>query len=395
MAQKVQVIAKDDTGRDIPFGTKTLTAEFKDKVGKKYQISIQEPGQGVVLVGEYTTHGVPPPPPDQPMKVSAGDDVNTVEGQLVILDGSASDDNHSIIRATWTQVQGPLVQLTVDPADNTNVSFTAPAVDIASVQLVFQLEAENDAGDIKQDQVIVTVRDTSIPPPPPPIGLLYDSNINGQWNNGIHRTVKNAEGKITPNGKGLYTAASGSPELEILGDGTAILRTFGGGNYGRIYILVLNYNAVLQLSFKMISNVDNLSLKLRSRHQSGGSCENRQGGEGFAISHTDWDAKREKCHNIHSKNGSGALSKSIEDNKWYTAKFTCKDENASSIRLIGEVDYGAGFVKEMDLVDKSPEPWFFDKALNAQNSYFWIRLNSGSGNGANEVALKDVTVTAL
>jgi hypothetical protein len=244
------------------------------------------------------------------------------------------------------------------------------------------------------------VEDTTTPPPPPspPVegNVLYDSNRDGHWDNGTSRLVKKSEGNIGPNGKGIFTAASGNPELEILGDGTAILRTTGAGNYGRIYICCLNYDSTLQLSFQLSKNVDNLSLKLRSRHQEGGADSHRAGGEGWALGHKDWDSKRENFHNDHDPNGSENLSKSLSDGQWYTAKFTCKDDGANKIRLIGEVDYGSGFVKEMDLVDSGAPAYFFDKALIAENSYLWIRLNStDNASGPNEVKLKDVSVTAI
>src|ERR1043166_1325687 len=62
------------------------------------------------------------------------------------------------------------------------------------------------------------VDDVVTPPPPTPqfpeqVGkLLYDSNINGKWNNGVDRVVKDKEGNIGPNGFGFYCAASGSPQ---------------------------------------------------------------------------------------------------------------------------------------------------------------------------------------
>ncbi len=62
---KVKIIAKDETGKDTSFFTKTLTAEFKGKEGKKYGISIQEPNQAVVFVGDYTVQGGKIPDPHQ------------------------------------------------------------------------------------------------------------------------------------------------------------------------------------------------------------------------------------------------------------------------------------------------------------------------------------------
>jgi hypothetical protein len=243
------------------------------------------------------------------------------------------------------------------------------------------------------------VLDAPHPPPPPPVegNILYDSNRDGGWNNGIARLVKKSEGNIGPKGKGVFTAASGNPELEILGDGTAILRTTGADNFGRIYICCINYDSTLQLSFQLSKNVEDLSLKVRSRHQEGGACENRQGGMGFAMHHSEYDSKREVCHNIQDSLDKGKLSKTIQDGVWITVKLTCKDEGAKAIRMIGEIDYGDGkFVKEMDHLDTAAPAYFFDKALNAQNSYFWIRLNStANASGPNELKLKDVTVTAL
>ncbi len=69
---KVKVIATDETGKDFPFATKTLTAEFKGKAGKTYKISINEPGKATVLVGQYTVAGATPPPPPPPHTCPAG-----------------------------------------------------------------------------------------------------------------------------------------------------------------------------------------------------------------------------------------------------------------------------------------------------------------------------------
>ena len=69
---------------------------------------------------------------------------------------------------------------------------------------------------------------------PPDDKVLYDSNRDGKWDNGKKRTVVKSEGDIKANGKGLYMAASGSPQLEIQGDGEAWLVTKPG--FGRFYV---------------------------------------------------------------------------------------------------------------------------------------------------------------
>jgi len=186
---------------------------------------------------------------------------------------------------------------------------------------------------------------------PNPTGQLWNSNKDGGWNDGKPRTLTQKQPSTFKNDGSIFVAASGSPVLIIDGDGVAHLKGGTGG-------------------------VDNLSLKLRSRHQSGGACENRGGGEGFAVDRKAWDSKRETCHNIHDSLGSGSLSQTLKDETWYKIRFTCKDEGTNKIRLIGELDYGSGFKKEMDLVDSRAEAWFFDKALILGESWFWIRINN-------------------
>ena len=93
---------------------------------------------------------------------------------------------------------------------------------------------------------------------PPDDKVLYDSNRDGKWDNGKKRTVVKSEGDIKANGKGLYMAASGNPQLEIQGDGEAWLVTKPG--FGRFYVAANNYNARLEFEFNiMAGSVDNLS----------------------------------------------------------------------------------------------------------------------------------------
>src|SRR6185503_6400408 len=64
---KVQVIVTDEQGNEIPFFTKTLTAEFNNKQGKKYKFAIKEPGKDKVSIGEYVVGIIIPPPPPPPV----------------------------------------------------------------------------------------------------------------------------------------------------------------------------------------------------------------------------------------------------------------------------------------------------------------------------------------
>ncbi|MGI0022239.1 MAG: PKD domain-containing protein, partial [Nitrososphaeraceae archaeon] len=329
---------------------------------------------------EYGPGDSPPPPvEDKSPVVSAGEDIDVLEGATVTLDGVVNDfDENDIEDTVWTAPDG--IVLTPDEQDDTKATFTAPSlVSNADVLgLIFTFTAMDRAGHVATDSSIVTVRKTLEPPahecgeqqhwdetlgrcvddivtpPPEPETALWSSNTHGKWNDGIKRTITTKQGGQTPNDKSIFVAASGNPKFVIDGDGVGHLVSGSGG-------------------------VINLSIKGESRHQEGADCPNRGGGEGIGIAHNAWDIKREKCHNIHSSIDKGGLPKSLEDYKWYVARYTWRHEG-SGIRLIAEMDYndGKGFVKFADTVDKSPDAWFMDKALNMKNSYVWLRLNNSA-----------------
>ena len=228
----------------------------------------------------------------------------------------------------------------------------------------------------------VTFTPEGIPPisPLPPIvegAVIYDSNVNGKWNNGEKRTVTKTEGDIKPNGKGLWMAASGKPRLEILGDGSANLICDPG--HGRFYVAACNFNARLELEFALSKESDNLSLKLRSRHQQGGDCENRFGGYGCSISLTDVGMKREDCHNIHSNSKSKDLPQRLKTDTWYGAKFSVfNDKENKKVNYLCQTDFkdGKGFIPVLSHVDPSPKAYMMNKESFKQASYFWVRQNN-------------------
>ena len=192
-------------------------------------------------------------------------------------------------------------------------------------------------------------------PTPPTENLIWSSNIHGKWNDGKKRTLTTKQGGQTADDKSIFVAASGSPELIIDGDGTAHLHAGSGG-------------------------CDNISLKLRSRHNEGGAESNRVGGEGFACDSSNWDSKRENFHNDHDSLGGKGLPSKLMPLKWAKLKGSVKDESANKIRLKGAVDYkdGKGYQEVMNLVDTGAPASFFDKTLFKKMSYFWIRLNNSA-----------------
>jgi hypothetical protein len=92
------------------------------------------------------------PPPD----VSAGEDQEVDEGQLVQLSGSASVYGGSIYRVAWEQVSGPAVTLSF--TGSSRPTFTAPLVH-GDRELVFRFTAETALGNTASDTVRVLVRD--------------------------------------------------------------------------------------------------------------------------------------------------------------------------------------------------------------------------------------------
>ena len=223
--------------------------------------------------------------------------------------------------------------------------------------------------------------------------VLYDSNKDGGWDNGKARTVgKSGDGNIKANGKGIFTAASGSPKVEIDGKGVATLTTQPG--FGRFYLCCNNFNAQLDFDFMIkSSSVDNMSIKARCRHQSGGSPDNRFGGLGNATSLDETDFKIELYHNVHDKGYSQKLSPKLELNKWYHKKYVYHNtEDDKAIKMedwIGS-EGGQDLKKVFERTETKPIAAAMNKAKFMEESWCWFRLN---GNGS--IAFKNVKVTAL
>jgi hypothetical protein len=229
-------------------------------------------------------------------------------------------------------------------------------------------------------------------PEPTPAGVIWDSLVDGKWDQA--RTVDDKFGDVGPNGKGFHMEASGDPKLVVLGNNEADLVCKPG--HGRMYAAVNNYNSRLELEFNFKnSGVDNLSLKLRSRHQMGGACDFRFGGFGCAISLTDVDFKTESCHNEHENSISDDLPKKLETGKWYKMKYTCRNTpDNKEVEFIAELDYndGQGFITVLSGQHNSPKPYYMDKASFDKQSEFWIRMNNEA---PGTIGLRNVRLVAL
>lgn len=213
-----------------------------------------------------------------------------------------------------------------------------------------------------------------------PVGgnTIYTSNL---WSQGGSRTMTKHE-EFDKVDKRVWLAAGSNRKLTIDGRGNASLQ----GDQARIYIDADNYNSFMQLKARARSGLDNLSLKLRSRHGEGGSCENRFGGYGmsFHFKSNEVESKREDCHNIHTTIGSCRIPKLSYDRE-YTFGFSCQD-SGSSVVLKGYIDGKL----VCTLSDKNPKGYMRNKGSFDKRSYLWIRTNGGGGVTVRDVVVKEI-----
>jgi len=373
----------------VKIGDKVVTVAKKIPNGTVVELIQSDDGVRTQMATgtiQTDTSAPPPPPPDptKPPTVSAGEDLTVKEETLVKIDGKASADVGAIIvLCEWFQVRGPMVSVTQDENDDTNMSFITPAVEegMLEYELEFMLRVKDDKGSTTEDhmKVIVTKDNVIIPPPPPPTDdVLWDSNRDGHWNNGQARTVTDEEGDQNADGKGIYMAASGNPKLEILGNGEANLVLDPG--HGRFYGKACNYDAALVGEFCFRDkNADNRTLKIRNRHQMGGDCKNRQGLSGASIGLDGKGGfKFESCHNFHENSIPFSVGKALEIGKWYQDRFVTKDSpNGKDILLeywFAEAGQELKLIKTGKYANAPAE--YLNKAQFEQNSEFWERGNN-------------------
>jgi len=227
-------------------------------------------------------------------------------------------------------------------------------------------------------------------PPEPDSEVLYDSTIHSKLHDGKKRIVTE-EGSLKPGGLGVECRASGKPKCVVNEDKTFSLVC--GAGHGRFYFYVLNYNATLEIecAFWNETKGQDLSLKMRSRHNegsagaTGGNTDNRFGGYGLSVDRAGFGAKRETFHNEHDQSQSGKLPTTPKTKEYFTIRFTVKDDG-SKVNQTAEMN-GKEFMKK---VDSSPKPYMVDKSLYEKQSYFWVRQNVTSGNG--EIRIKRLRI---
>jgi hypothetical protein len=415
---KVQVILTDEGGKQVPFYTKTLTEEFKNKAGKKYKVAIQEPGGSSVNIGNYTVKGgaIPPVPDNKPPVVHAGEDQAVKPGATVTLVASDSDEDGIVSVEDWRQEQGALVKFVYpDPANKKIVTFVAPSV---AAELVFAFSATDDKGAVVIDKMRVAVGEVTPPvppvppvPPTPPVGVTYDSNIQGKWKNGHARTFTDFDPdmpKPYQNGKGLICAASGKPEITIDGQGTFTLKGKDPqGGHPRGYLDSINYNS--SFTFEMQFNddkVQNATFQRQSRHQEEDQNEkdneNAFGGINHEIDFAGQKAglKIERFHTPeggeHDNFPDKPLPKKIGVKQWFGVKLTdISDAVKKTVYQNTVIDFldGKGFIKVNEHLMENCPDYYINPIKFKQRSYGWLRLNNAQATEG--ISIRNVIETAL
>jgi hypothetical protein len=212
------------------------------------------------------------------------------------------------------------------------------------------------------------------------------------WNNGKPRTItKHHEFDLLDPKLEVAAGESALRKFEIKGDGRAFL----SGPRSRIYIHAHNYNATMTVKYVPNPTLnDDLSLKMRSRHNEPDPHENRFGGYQLMVRLDSVKTQRELYHNEYENLGSKTLSRKLENGKQYTVRFTCKDTTDKKVKLIAEIDYenNGNFTKVLDIKDNSPKAYMLDKQLYEKKSYVWVRVN---GDAPKDVELKNVTIESI
>ena len=89
-----------------------------------------------------------------PPSADAGEDQSVFSSQAVSLNGSGSDQDGDSLSFFWSQLSGPVADLS--DSGNGNASFTAPVVGVET-ELVFRLAVTDGNGGADNDDVIVTI----------------------------------------------------------------------------------------------------------------------------------------------------------------------------------------------------------------------------------------------
>jgi len=146
---------------DFSIGTHNITLKVTDNDGATASDNVVVTVKNVVI-------------PNQSPTVTVENDKSIDETTTVPLNGSGSDIDGYIISYFWEQVSGNTVNITNE--NSANASFIAPNVD-SDTALTFRFTVTDDDGATASDDVVVTVKDTTIQNTPPVANAGTDITI--------------------------------------------------------------------------------------------------------------------------------------------------------------------------------------------------------------------------
>lgn len=112
---------------------------------------------------------------NSPPVANAGEDQIVSMGDIVTLNGSATDSDGTIVSYVWAQTSGDTV--TLNNPNTPDPSFTAPQVS-SPTALIFELTVSDNSGDIDTDQIVVMVNNSESLNIPPTANAGADQSVD-------------------------------------------------------------------------------------------------------------------------------------------------------------------------------------------------------------------------
>mgnify|MGYP001609359162 FL=1 len=177
----------------------------------------------------------------------AGSDQTVNEQTGVTLNGSLSTDpDLDTLHFMWTQTGGPSVSLT--GATTVSPTFTAPAVGVGGVNLIFQLVVSDGQALSAADTVIVHIQDTN----DPPVCALAHPSVESLWPPNHTMVPVGIMGITDPNDQAVTITFTGviqdepvngvgdgdtGPDAAISGNQILLRAERAGTGNGRVYVV--------------------------------------------------------------------------------------------------------------------------------------------------------------
>jgi hypothetical protein len=212
------------------------------------------------------------------------------------------------------------------------------------------------------------------------------------WSNGQARTLTDHGSYDLPYDPQLQLSAGVDRKWSTTGDGTSRLE----GNRSRLYLHAPHRNIEMVFEANATdTRLENISTKLRSRHNEGGTEENRFGGYGvaFDLKGQVADFKIESYHNVHESGREHALPRNLSYNHWYRYKVTiqAKDDDTKAV-VNAYIDYDLNGTWTSIGSEEYARTGYRQNDTNAR--YTWIRANAGDVT-QNGLLLREAKITEI